>query len=355
MASLRPLSTLPTRLWRRAVTPLARLTRPAGSRSGFWATLHYFVVARVFDREQRTVLAGQMTYRQSLRSPDGTMAILRRNVHRLEKGILMMPRRTPFALDYVGETVSAFVAATQAPGDGVDDSELAWASDVLSEYFQIHAIERAVEEHRRLFETVRREPSSPEPRTPYVRNLAGPVSVSFDDLKMLARRRRSVRWFLPRPVERELLDKALEVGAQAPTACNRQPFRFQFFDDPSLVRRIIDIPFGLAGYGHQVPVVGVVIGQQRHFFDERDRHLIYIDSALAVMGFLLALETLGLASCCVNWPDIEEKETRMDEFLDLAPDERPVMLIAIGYPHPQGMVANSTKKSLIQLRSFNFE
>ena len=36
----------------------------------------------------------------------------------------------------------------------------------------------------------------------------------------------------------------------------------------------------------------------------------------------LALETLGLASCCVNWPDIENKEVRMAELLDLDPDER---------------------------------
>jgi hypothetical protein len=31
------------------------------------------------------------------------------------------------------------------------------------------------------------------------------------------------------------------------------------------------------------------------------------------------------------------------------------MLIALGYPHPDGMVAQSTKKSLTQLRSYNFE
>jgi nitroreductase len=283
------------------------------------------------------------------------MARLRRNTHRLEKGILMRPRRLPFATDYIGETVSAFTTAVEAQGGGVDPAEIAWASDVLAEYFSIHAGESAVEASRRRFEMVRVDPSQPALRIPYLRELDAPVPVSFDDLRALAMRRRSVRWFLPRPVERRLLDMALEVGTQAPTACNRQPFRFQFFDDPDLAREVIDIPFGLAGYGHQVPVVAVVVGQQRHFFDERDRHLIYIDASLAAMGFLLALETLGLASCCVNWPDIDEKEVRMAKLLHLDSDERPVMLIAIGYPDPEGMVANSTKKSLPQLRSYNFE
>ncbi len=147
----------------------------------------------------------------------------------------------------------------------------------------------------------------------------------------------------------------MQVALLAPSVCNRQPFEFRIFDDRALVKKVIEIPFGLAGYGHNVPVVAVVVGQQRHFFDERDRHLIYIDSSLAVMGFLLALETLGLSSCCVNWPDIESQEKEMASLLGLSPDERPVMLLAIGYPDLDGMVANSTKKSLSQLRHFNFK
>ncbi|MEJ1973805.1 MAG: nitroreductase family protein [Lacunisphaera sp.] len=171
----------------------------------------------------------------------------------------------------------------------------------------------------------------------------------------MGQRRRAGRWFLPKAADRASIDHVMQVALLAPSVCNRQPFEFRIFDDRALVKKVIEIPFGLAGYGHNVPVVAVVVGQQRHFFDERDRHLIYIDSSLAVMGFLLALETLGLSSCCVNWPDIESQEKEMASLLGLSPDERPVMLLAIGYPDLDGMVANSTKKSLSQLRHFNFK
>jgi nitroreductase len=355
MPSLYSIRTFPLRLWRRIIAPFARITGAAGGKSGFWASVHYSTLSPVFKREQRAVLAGHAAYRRSLHAPAGTLARLRRNVHRLEKGILMKPRRVPFALDYIGDTVEAFATAVGAPPGTMDEAEVAWANDVLSEYFDVHAGVPEVDVWRRQFHGVCFRLSEPAPRVPYLRDLESPPSVAFDDLKRLAIRRRSVRWFLPRRVEREKIDKALEVGAQAPTACNRQPFRFQILDEPALVQKAIDIPMGLAGYGHQVPVVAVVIGQQRHFFDERDRHLIYVDASLAVMGFLLALETLGLASCCVNWPDIENKEIRMAELLHLDPDERPVMLVAIGYPDPEGLVANSTKKSLSQLRTYNFE
>lgn len=142
------------------------------------------------------------------------------------------------------------------------------------------------------------------------------------------------------------------VAREAPTACNRQPFVFRAFDDPDKVREIVDIPMGTAGYGHQIPMLIVVIGQMRNFFDPRDRHLIYIDGALAGMSFVLALETLGLSSCIINWPDIAEREQTMRETLNLEPDERPVFLIAVGYPSMEGLVARSVKRDIPELLVF---
>ena len=175
------------------------------------------------------------------------------------------------------------------------------------------------------------------------------------DLISLAKRRRSVRWFLPRPVPREMIDAAIEVAGQSPSACNRQPFQFRIFDDPELVQRVVQLPMGTAGYGHNIPVMVVLIGQQRNYFDERDRHLIYIDGSLATMGFVYALEAQGLSSCCINWPDIESREAALGELLGLSGDERAVMCLAVGYPDPEGLVAYSQKKPLGQLRRYNFE
>ena len=355
MSSISPLRTIPLRLFRRLIIKFTPYSVVAGSRSGLWARIHYTIVNRSFIREQRSFLAGLVSYDTSLHSPSENMVLLRRNAHRLEKGILMKPRRVPFAVSYIDETVAAFVVAVSAQSSAVASVEIAWANDVLVEYFDIHVHEESVREIKSVFESVQLKGRHGSPRIPYRRDLSILPSVSFDALRALAKRRRSVRWFLPRPVERHLLDQALEVGALGPSACNRQPFQFRFFDDHDLVQKIIGISYGLAGYGHQVPVVAVVVGQQRHFFDERDRHLIYIDASLAVMGFLFGLETLGLSSCCVNWPDIEAHEREMTALLGLSSDERPIMLIALGYPDPTGMVANSTKKSLNQLRTYNFE
>ena len=46
------------------------------------------------------------------------------------------------------------------------------------------------------------------------------------DFLELAKNRYSERFFDPRPIEQEKLDKILEAGRVVPTACNYQPQHF---------------------------------------------------------------------------------------------------------------------------------
>lgn len=341
------------RAYRAAIEPLNR----RGRRSRFCAAA-YYLLSGEFSREQRAVLAGQRMFQQIADAPAQSCSLLRRNTHRLEKGLLMRPRRAVFALDYIQETVECY-ERVHRDSDALseyDRGELNWAHDVLASYFDVTGSQPLIDALRTRFHALPR-PQAPTatPLVPYRRELEKPVSIAYDDLVSLAHRRRSVRWFLQQRVPRDLIEQAVLVAAQSPSACNRQPFVFRIFDDPELAHRVGAIPAGTAGFSENFPAVVVIVGQQRHYFDERDRHVIYIDGALASMSFVYALETLGLSSCCINWPDIEEREQAMAEFLRLEADERPIMLIAVGYPDPEGLVACSQKKSLSQLCRFNFE
>ena len=355
--------------WQRFVRRLKRVAKRlfghippffarAAGNSGVLSSLYYVICCRAFRREQRAVLSGMRRYEQDVQDPGEGFALLRRNTHRLEKGLLMRPRRDVFATDYIGETVYAFErAALKRCGAVIEPgSELNWARDVLVEFFAVAGTHPAIDAARERFrQTAAGENGCAARLIPYQRDLEQSPPVGIDDLYLLAVRRRSVRWFLDKPVARELIDRAMEVAAQSPSACNRQPFVFRVLDDPQLVHAAAVIPMGTAGYAHNIPVFLVIVGQQRNYFDERDRHLIYIDSALAAMGFLYALEAQGLSSCCINWPDVEEREQRMSALLNLDADERPVMCIAVGYPDPDALVARSQKKTVPQVRRYNCE
>jgi nitroreductase len=321
-----------------------RLLLPVISRSGLVASAYYLFVSRRFRREHRAVLAGRLAYERGLSAPLRSSPLLRRNVHRLEKGLVMRPRQAVFAEDYIEETVAEH-ARLHVSGR-LDPIEDKWARDVLAEYFRVVADSAPIARARARFEKPgsRTEKEAESASTPRPRADAPASGVSYEQFLDLCRQRRSVRWFEPRQVPSDLVTKALAAAAQAPSACNRQPFLFRYFDDPADARRIAAIAMGTTGYAQNVPAIVVLLGDLGCYPDERDRHVVYVDASLAAMQFMLALETLGLASCPINWPDIEYRERAMAEALDLPWHIRPVMLIALGYPDPQGGVPFSAKK-----------
>ncbi|MFP7759735.1 nitroreductase family protein [Marisediminicola sp. LYQ85] len=316
--------------------------------------LFFFVSFITFNREQAATLRGRRNYYRNKKAHRRSHVELRRNIHRLEKGLIMRPRREVFARDYIGETLEFYRFAAQqvaASPSSMDRGEMDWAHNVLEEFFSATGTtDPTISAARAAFEAVGYRPSETG-LVPYHKKQIS--SVTFEQLEELAMQRRSVRWFDDRPVPRESIDRALEVARQAPTACNRLPYEFRVFDDEKMVRTVSSIPFGAAGYAHNIPAIVVVVGKLDSYFSPRDRHAIYVDSSLAAMSFMFGLETLGLSSSVINWPDFEPLEVKMQRTLGLEVSERVVMLIAVGYAHPEGMVPYSQKKELDSIRRFN--
>ncbi len=296
-------------------------------------------------------MAAGLALHHSPTDQNSNRTLLRRNIHRIEKGLLMRPRRDRFALSYIVDTVNCYTECTKAERAEEWLKDLAWAHDILEHYFEVVQGGNQVERAREIFLHVDQPAEEKGGRIPYSRR--GSCRVPFDDFAHLAKRRRSVRWFLQTHVPHALIDKAVEVAAESPTACNRQPFFYRFFDDPEALKCLRPLPLGTAGFDHNIPVLCAVIGDLSAYYGERDRHGIYVDASLSIMSFMYALETLGLSSCSLNWSEIESLEKRAERMLGLKNHERIIMFIALGYPDPQGLVAFSQKKDLRSLRSYN--
>lgn len=323
----------------------------------FLIRLWRFVWPRVtttpHGRERRYVKRGIRAYKRSIDS--GTDAyLLRRNVHRVEKGLTMRPARDRFATDYIRETVDAFhrgiASGTLVPAQ----PEFNWMYSVLASYFEATSTSdhRAIVRSRQTFRDAVATVDPGEPRNGPHPAIPLVPTVKIDDLEALATGRRSVRWFTSEPVCRDIVDRAVLVGAESPTACNRQPYRFEIFDDPISIAKVAAIPMGTDGYQHQIPGLIVIVGNLAAFFDQRDRHLIYIDGCLAAMGVVYALEAQGVNSCCINWPDMPDREAEMRKLLGLERYERPIMLIAYGYADPDALVPYSAKRLVDEIRKY---
>lgn len=322
----------------------------------FFPQLYYSIFNLSFLREHAAVLAGRRAYKKALTCHSESSVLLRRNVHRLEKGLIMRPRRTDFAKGYIMDTVIAYQSCvTNKVNNGeMKAEETEWAYDVLTEYFDVvdHSVS-AIQSARDAFLRISYCSNVRGERKPYCRDLTQPPPVTYGQLLELSKLRRSVRWYKQKQVPRQIIDRALKVAAYSPSACNRQPFHFRIFDEPQKIQRVASIPMGTAGFSHNFPGIIVLVGRLDAYFDERDRHVIYIDASLAAMSLIYALETQGVSTCAINWPDIGTLENKMAKELALKPYEKVIMLISYGYPDPQGQVPFSQKKPLDQIRSYN--
>lgn len=335
------------------------LSNPVGRR------LHYRLTG-AFSREHAAVAAGRMRYRGDLQKARSASYLLRRNTHRIEKGLIMPNRRAVFALDFIAETVAEFEAvvdgflagAPNAPLSG----EVQWALDVLGQYFEvtdqnqpkISALRpRFKAIAARLIDSTRAAPRRDEAAfAPFARDLSvNPVSI--DALQLLATRRRSVRSYSTDPVPRAVIDAAIEVANQSPSACNRQAFSFYVFDDPEMARKVAGVPAGTRSFVKGIPNVAVLVGHLRAYPRERDRHAIYVDASLATMGFIYGLESQGVASCAINWADEEPAESQITKLLSLDADDRVIVMVSFGWPTDGALVPYSAKRDLDDIRRYN--
>jgi nitroreductase len=313
----------------------------------------YYLFSSEFSNEHQGVLKGRKAYHDSLKNIGESCALLRRNTHRLEKGLIMQPRRSVFAQGFIQETVDCYVDAVSSAL--LSEAEKKWATDVLDEYFKIVGSTALVDQAKSIYKLARQQlpekvdlvaefPSTDQKYKPYPYEHLPDADVSFIDLKRLFVRRRSVRWYQDRQVPLALIQQAANIASFAPSACNRQPYRFIFCNKKAKAVAIAQCAGGTAGFAENLPAMIVIVGDLAAYPYERDRHLIYIDGSLAAMQLMLGLETLGLSTCSINWPEVDSNERNIRKIINLKDYERIVMLLAVGYADKSGGIPYSQKK-----------
>lgn len=313
----------------------------------------YYLFDPAFFHEYYAVLAGRKAYHDKLNSIEKSCALLRRNIHRLEKGLVMRPRRPVFAEGFIQETVQCYKNAVFS-GD-LESNEKKWAEDVLESYFSVVGKTKIIDQARSIYDSVsefacsavsnkKNSPDDSLKYKPYLYSELPVHEISVDQLEVLYLRRRSVRWYQDRQVPRELVQRAANLASLAPSACNRQPYSFYFCNEKSKAVRIAKCAGGTVGFADNLSAIVVVVGDLSAYPTDRDRHLIYIDGSLASMQFMLALEALGLSTCSINWPDVRSSEKMLRNIIRLEDFERVVMLLAVGYADLEGGIPYSQKK-----------
>ena len=140
--------------------------------------------------------------------------------------------------------------------------------------------------------------------------------------------------FSDSPVPRADLEKIVQAGIQAPSACNAQVASFVIVDDAQLVRQIAEIlekPFCATA-----KAMIVCVADPRPVYAALS--FAAEDCSAAVENMLLAITALGYASV---WLDgvvrAENRAVRLGQLLDVPPDRKVRIVLPIGVPVEPGV------------------
>jgi nitroreductase len=156
------------------------------------------------------------------------------------------------------------------------------------------------------------------------------------DVYEAIRTRKSVRSYLDRQVEPEKLERVLEAARLAPSANNRQEWRFVVVTDPELRRRLAEEGSGQRFVGQAPVVIAACAETDRH--DMRCGIPCYpIDVAIAVDHLTLAAAAEGLGTCWIGSFDPH----KVRQILGIPAEVEVVELLPLGYPRDPAPAAKS--------------
>jgi len=155
-------------------------------------------------------------------------------------------------------------------------------------------------------------------------------------LQQILRRRRSIRRYLPQPVEREKVLTCLRAAQAAPSSQNSQPWRFVVIDDPELKRRFSEAAFSgiytATRFAEAAPVFILILARIDFVAGRLGRQIQgvpynLLDIGIAGEHIVLQAEELGLKTCWIGWFDVRKAR----KFFKIPRKYKVVAMLSLGY------------------------
>lgn len=194
----------------------------------------------------------------------------------------------------------------------------------------------------------------------------------YEDMK----RRRTVRDFSDRPVPREIIEDCIRTAGTAPNGANKQPWHFSVVSDPDVKKEIREAaeeeerefyenratdewlealaPLGTnpnKPFLEDAPYLIAIFSESYGIKEngEKETHYYVKESVGIATGMLItAVHNAGL----VSLTHTPSPMGFLNDILDRPENERPFLLLVVGYPKENVKVPDITKKPLDQIASF---
>lgn len=169
-------------------------------------------------------------------------------------------------------------------------------------------------------------------------------------LDQAIKNRRSVRVFFEKKVSQKLINEIIESANFAPSACNRQAWKFIIIDDNQKLKLLSDL--GGAHFIKNAPQAILIVYSN---LTDNAEYLDYIQSAsAAIQNMQLKIFSLGLGSC---WVDNLPNKKTVRKIFSIPRTYDPIALVVFGYPkiQPRPIRRKFPVQEIMSSNSFDFE
>lgn len=161
--------------------------------------------------------------------------------------------------------------------------------------------------------------------------------------------RYSVRSFKSTQVPQSTLERALNLALKTPSVCNRQAWKVYHLDKRDSIDRALSLQNGNRGFGHEIPCLLVIASDLKAFDTSGERYQHWIDGGMFSMSLILALHSLGLSSCCLNWSKGPIDDIKIRKIINIDSSHTIMMMLAVGFAQDELKVCYSARPPLTQV------
>lgn len=149
-------------------------------------------------------------------------------------------------------------------------------------------------------------------------------------------RRQSDRKYSSKPIEVEKLERIIEAGRMAPSACNAQPWKFIIVTEPMVIQQLAEAATekltGMNSFVSQAKALFVIVRENPNLSSKigssiKRKDYSHIDIGIASENICLQATAEGIGSCLIGWFD--EKKVR--KILEIPASKRVELIITLGY------------------------
>ena len=152
----------------------------------------------------------------------------------------------------------------------------------------------------------------------------------------------TIKKYTNETVEPDVLERILDAGSRAPSAKNRQPWRFIACTKASVRAKIQDAAFGQEHVG-SAPVIIAACTTNTEYRMPNGQDSYPIDISFAVSFMMIQARAEKLGACVVT----TYNETEIKEILTVPYSMRVVMLLLIGHPDEDPILTKRKLRSRV--------